>query len=366
MGQYNKLNFLNRNKCFQFGFQVYADGSRVVTSIHQLKVTGQGLTADVSPVLFNRSIQGSMTLNLQTDFIGNIQTTVLTQILNTVNQFTGITFLAQVLTNGNVQCHSNPSFIGHQPAGNVLTDDFHILGQQLELLPVYLHGKRTSTFKSRYIFGSHCTNSRGYRLHQFAVLWTQRLEVWFNGFNQNTGTFFQVLQLLHIHLIQNQILHRFQLGLKAGIQNRDHDLLQGLTHLNAYLTTQGQYHRGNLLGIGHTLLQALINQSLHGLRHQSQMHRSGLPLSLQVAVQLLHIKRRNGRSQQRYSLQALMQSLVGRQLILIKGSSPKTLPVQSYVPITQVFGHEVLNGTSRPRRLILVVGRMHILHQGVE
>src|SRR5690554_7526129 len=87
MGQYNKLNFLNRNKCFQFRFQFYADGPRFVTSIHQLKVTGQGLTADVCPVLFNRSIQGSMTLNLQTDFIGNIQATVLTQILNTVNQF---------------------------------------------------------------------------------------------------------------------------------------------------------------------------------------------------------------------------------------------------------------------------------------
>ena len=53
---------------------------------------------------------------------------------------------------------------------------------------------------------------------------------------------------------------------------RNHDLLEWLTHLDVHLAAQCQYHRSNLLGDGHTLLQVGIDSSLISYRELVEMY----------------------------------------------------------------------------------------------
>ena len=64
-----------------------------------------------------------------------------------------------------------------------------------------------------------------------------------------------------------------------------------------------------------------------------------------VAVQTITEERCNGCAKHRDDLQALMQGLIGCELIRTYFAFPEPSSVQPNVPVAKVLDHEVLNGT---------------------
>ena len=77
------------------------------------------------------------------DTVGNLQTTVLAHILDSVNQFASHTFLTQFIGQLDFQSHSKVSFVGYEPSGNILTDNLHVGSLNHSLLSFHIQCDRT-------------------------------------------------------------------------------------------------------------------------------------------------------------------------------------------------------------------------------
>ena len=69
------------------------------------------------------------------------------------------------------------------------------------------------------------------------------------------------------------------------------------------------------------------------------------------------------RREHRNGLQTGVKRLIGRQFVLVHAAAPETLAVEAYVPVGEVFAHELLNGARRRRRVVQTFGRVKG-HQG--
>ena len=88
--------------------------------------------------------------------------------------------------------------------------------------------------------------------------------------------------------------------------------------------------------------------------------------TVQVIEKFVHIEGSSWRSQHGDCLQAGIEGLVGSPLIGIKGSAPVSFPVQTHIPVAQVFGNKILDQPGRPGRFIIFILRLHIFYQGIE
>ena len=60
------------------------------------------------------------------DMVGNLQTTLLTDVLNAVDELTGHTFILQFIGEFHLKGYGQVAFVSYQPARNILADDIHI------------------------------------------------------------------------------------------------------------------------------------------------------------------------------------------------------------------------------------------------
>ena len=75
-----------------------------------------------------------------------------------------------------------------------------------------------------------------YGLHHLAELLTHDAEVTLHLLFEHVA--FHEFELLHIHFVENELLHRFEVGLHVSVVDGDRDALEGLTHDDAFLLTQ--------------------------------------------------------------------------------------------------------------------------------
>ena len=186
--------------------------------------------------------------------VGNLEILFLTQVLYTLHQFTGRTLHAKRIRHGNIERHRQAAFIGHRPAGNVLTENLHVGhldGYRLAALQG--HAERAFAFQLSYLFLCQALHRSGHVLHQFTELLAHRTEVALHFLHQHAIAFHK-LQFLDVHFVQNQLFHGFYAFTAFGVTRRYGNALQGLTHDNPFFLAQGQDHGRNLLRQFHTIL----------------------------------------------------------------------------------------------------------------
>ena len=109
-------------------------------------------------------------------------------------------------------------------------------------------------------------------LHDLAIAWAELLEVGLDTLDEHSFAVGDELQLLEVHLTEDEG-HDGQDSLMVGlVDDGDHQTLQGLTHLDIDLTTQGQHHRADALRQVHAALEALVDLLTAGGGEVCQMH----------------------------------------------------------------------------------------------
>ena len=71
-------------------------------------------------------------------------------------------------------------------------------------------------------------------------------------------------------------------------------------------------------------------------------------------------------SQLHYGLQAGVECLVSRQLVIAHATTPETLAVKTYIPVREVLVYELLNSTCCGCGIVVVKILGHILHKCVQ
>ena len=88
--------------------------------------------------------------------------------------------------------------------------------------------------------------------------------------------------------------------------------------------------------------------------------------SVEVTENLVGDEGCEGRSQLHYGLQAGVEGLICSQLVVGHTATPETLAVQTYIPVREIFVHEVLNGACCGCGVVVVKILRYILHQRVQ
>ena len=154
-----------------------------------------------------------------------------------------------------------------------------------------------------------------------------------------------------------------------GIHYRNHQRVQRLTNLDIHLSAQCQHHGRDLLSDLHLLLQLLVDLRLIAYREVCEVYALHLLTAShrdQIQEELIGIEGCDRCHQLSHCLQAGVQRLVSRELILRHATAPETTTVQAHIPVTQVVVHEIGDRTTRTGRLIVLQIAIHILDQAVE
>ena len=70
--------------------------------------------------------------------VGDFQSALLTDILDTVHQLTGHTLGTQFIGQSDIEGYGQIAFVTYQPSWNVLADDFNVLSQNLLAIQLQL------------------------------------------------------------------------------------------------------------------------------------------------------------------------------------------------------------------------------------
>ena len=119
----------------------------------------------------------------------------------------------------------------------------------------------------------------------------------------------------------------------------------------------------------HTLLQSFIDELGVGNGEISQVDRFSFVATrdvVQVAVELLTEERSDGRHESGDGLQAGVQRLVSRQLILVVFALPETATREAHVPVAEVSINELSDGATRTGGLVTTTRLIHGENQRIE
>ena len=108
-------------------------------------------------------------------------------------------------------------------------------------------------------------------LHELAKLFPHRSEIALYFLDQNTLSFNKV-QFLHIDFALDEFLDGLNVLLLFFADGWYHDLLKRLTNLDVDFATQGQCHRGNLLGHLHARFKVAVDETFIGYREKVEVN----------------------------------------------------------------------------------------------
>ena len=156
------------------------------------------------------------------DAVGDLQTALLTDVLDAVDKLTGHTFVLQLLGQLHLKGDGQVAFIGHQPARDILRDDFHIDSFDGEGLTLYLDADGALLFEFCNLLLRELVHSGGHTLHKLTELLAHRTEIALHLLHQYTGSLHET-ELLHVHLVHDEILDSLDMLLLFSINSRNHD-----------------------------------------------------------------------------------------------------------------------------------------------
>ena len=94
------------------------------------------------------------------------------------------------------------------------------------------------------------------------------------------------------------------------------------------------------------------------------MNRRGRPG--QVAVQAVHVERRDGSSQDGHFHQNLVKGLVGGILVGPFLATPVALAVQADIPVAHLVAHKVLDQPAGRGDIVILIGGEHLGHERIQ
>ena len=134
----------------------------------------------------------------------------------------------------------------------------------------------------------------------------------------------------------NEPLDGFDAACGVGVEDRNEYLRERLADFDVHLAAQGQYHRRNLLGHGHHLLQFTVDERGVADGEGRKMHRLvrvAAAYGVQIAEDTVGDERRERCGEHRNGFQTGVERLVGRQFVACPTAAPETFAVEAHVPI---------------------------------
>ncbi len=152
------------------------------------------------------------------------------------------------------------------------------------------------------------------------------------------------LDVLHVDLIQNDLLHLLHAFPFVLIGNREYNPPERLPDLQVCLHPHGADKHDDFLRPLHPLLQLPVDHRIVGNRNGGEvdgLRRITVRHRIQVPVDLFRKERREGSHQLHHRIQALLQCLVCRELITPHLALPEPPPVPPYVPVGKLVDCEL-------------------------
>src|SRR5450759_352341 len=87
---------------------------------------------------------------------------------------------------------------------------------------------------------------------------------------------------------------------------------------------------------------------------------------IQIAEKTVHIEWSYRSSQLTHRFETDIQGLVCCKFILVIFSSPVTFPVQTYIPVAEVFSYKILYCTSCPGQVIIIITISNLFNKRVK
>jgi len=87
---------------------------------------------------------------------------------------------------------------------------------------------------------------------------------------------------------------------------------------------------------------------------------------VEIGKDAVSIERNYRRGQQSHRLKACIERLVCRELVLVHATAPVTLAVEAHVPVGEILGHKIRDGTPRRGDVIVVITLTRLFNQRVE
>ena len=161
-------------------------------------------------------------LQLDADAVGNLEAALLAQVLDALYEFAGIAFVAELVGDGDVEGYGQGAVVGNRPAGDILAEDFHILQLHGDGIACGQGQRQLASLKNGNLLLCEGYDGCVDVLHQLAELLAHRAEVALHFLHQHALGIHE-LHLLHVHLVQYELLHRQQTLLLLGVDGGNGD-----------------------------------------------------------------------------------------------------------------------------------------------
>ena len=170
--------------------------------------------------------------------VGDIEVLALAHVLNAVHQFACDTFLAEIVGDGDVECHGDIAIVGNEPAWNVFADHLHVSQFHHSLFAIECEGYFAVFLELcdlRLLQRGECLCGS---LHILAEFRAKFLKVGFDALHQNASIATHIVDTLHIHFAHNEVGNGFDILLLRFVEHRNHDSGERLLHLQILLAAQ--------------------------------------------------------------------------------------------------------------------------------
>ena len=262
--------------------------------------------------------------------VSNFQPTLLADVLDAVHQLTGHTLSTQFIGQSNIEGYGEIAFVAHQPARDILADDFNIGSLDADGLSFDIDGKSAISLKVCYLLLAKGIDSSSHGLHHLTELLAHGAEIALHFLHQDASALNE-FHFLDVHFLQENLLHALD-GIALGAVNgRDHQRLKGLLHFDTLLATQGKNNGGDTLSNIHTFFEVFIDKSSIEYREHIQMN--AIQRATKVFIQLVCKERREGCQHFSYGHQTLIQGLISSQFIVVHLLAPEAFFIQAHIPV---------------------------------
>ena len=174
--------------------------------------------------------------------VGNFQAAFLAKVLNAVDNLARHTFFYKFVGEFHFESHGQIAFVRHQPTRNVFADNLYISRLYRHFVAFHHQVDVSIAFQvgDGLLFQSF--HLGGDTFHQLTKLLTHCTEVALHFLNKHALSIFNEVQFLNVHFAHNEVFHCLDVRSLTLVYGRNHDLQQGLAHLDVYLTAQSQHH----------------------------------------------------------------------------------------------------------------------------
>ena len=175
------------------------------------------------------------------------------------------------------------------------------------------------------------------------------------------------LQLLHVHLAQDQVLDCKDILCLFSIDCREEKRLEWLTHDDLRVLADRKHERSDCLCECHLTFERCVGLTCH--REVGKVYAHLIVSAahrIKVGIELVGIEWSDWSHQSSHGLKTCIECLISRELVGCHLSSPETLAVEAHIPVREIVAHEGLNQSSSYSWLVCVVVLVNLADECVE